>query len=95
VTTDRRGSRFLQLLEIIYYLETGAFLVLSPWSRLWVERVVSRSPIPLQTLLVSPYFRGLVAGIGVLHLVFALRQVAVYRLPAPVGALPEPERTDA
>ena len=56
----------------------GLFLVLAPWSRLWAARVVVPSPASLEPLLASPAFRGFVAGIGVLHLALAVRDLLGY-----------------
>ena len=70
-----RSGRLLQLLFGFYFLEAGLFLVLAPWSRLWTLRVVLPAPSALEPLLASPSFRGFVAGIGVLHLVLAVREL--------------------
>jgi hypothetical protein len=70
-----RFSRLLQFLLGFYFLEAGLFLVLAPWSRIWTNRVVLSSPASLEALLASPSFRGFVAGLGVLHLVLAAREL--------------------
>ncbi len=67
------------VLFLVYVLEAGAFLVMSPWSRFWEKRVASRSPVAVQPLLYSPFFRGFVSGIGLLHLFAAIRHVEVWR----------------
>ncbi len=73
--TAGRFGRTLQLVLGFYFLEAGLFLVLAPWSRLWTQRVVLPSPSSLEPLLASPSFRGFVAGLGVLHLVLAVREL--------------------
>ena len=70
-----RSSRILQLLFGFYFLEAGLFLVLAPWSRIWTHRVVLASPTFLEPILASASFRGFVAGLGVLHLVLAFREL--------------------
>lgn len=70
-----RSGRVLQLVLGFYFLEVGLFLVLAPWSRLWSHRVVLPSPASLEPLLASPSFRGFVAGLGILHLAFAVREL--------------------
>jgi hypothetical protein len=80
-------------MEIVYLLEAGAFLSLAPWSRLWMDRVVSRSPAPFQALLGSPYFRGFIAGLGLLHMLLALGDLSRLKVASGVGAL-APPRTD-
>jgi hypothetical protein len=67
------------VLFLVYVLEAGAFLLMSPWSRFWERRVASRSPVALQPALYSPYFRGFVSGVGLLHLFAAVRQVEAWR----------------
>ncbi|MGA7990488.1 MAG: hypothetical protein WCC53_03560 [Thermoanaerobaculia bacterium] len=73
------GSRLLRALFILYVLEAGAFLTLAPWSRLWTLRVVSRSPAFARDLLVSPYFRSFVVGVGLLHLFAAVVEIETWR----------------
>lgn len=92
--TNGRGARILKLLEVVYLLETGTFLSLAPWSRLWLDRVVTRSPLALQATLHSPYFRGFIAGVGLIHVFFALRELSFFRVPASVAPLPAPPRTN-
>ena len=73
------GSKFLRFLLVLYFAEAGALLALSPWSRFWLRRVVARSPEALQGLLLSPYFRSLIVGIGFLHLWVAVTELEAWR----------------
>lgn len=73
--TSGKSGRILQLALGFYFLEAGLFLVLAPWSRLWSQRVVLSSPTSLEPLLASPSFRGFVAGLGVLHIALAVREL--------------------
>lgn len=73
------GSRLLRALFILYVLEAGAFLSLAPWSRLWSLRVVGRSPAAVRDLLVSPYFRSFLVGIGLLHIWAAVSEIEAWR----------------
>lgn len=70
-----RSSRVLQVVLGFYFLEAGLFLILAPWSRLWMHRVVVPAPSSLEPLLASTSFRGFVAGLGVLHVVLASREL--------------------
>jgi hypothetical protein len=88
-----RLARLIKLAFIFYFLEAGAFLVMSPFSRFWVSRVVVRSPHALREILVSPYFRGFIAGIGLLHIVFALRELEGWRRSGPEEEAPAGERS--
>ncbi len=71
--SETRGSRFLQLVLGLYFLEAGLLLLFAPWSTIWTRRVVLPSPSSIEPLLAAPSFRGFVAGLGVLHLVLAAR----------------------
>ncbi len=77
--TGRRPGFVLEMLWTIYMLEAGAFLVVSPFRRFWIQRVVNPSPVALQGLLLSPHFRSLLVGIGVLHLLAAMTQIERWR----------------
>jgi hypothetical protein len=89
------ASKLAKLLEVFYLLEAGAFLLMAPWSRLWVERVVSRSPHDLQGMLHSPYFRGFIAGIGMLHIFCGLRELSLFRAPGRLAMPVPPRRTES
>lgn len=73
--SESRSGRASQIILGFYFLEAGLFLILAPWSRLWVHRVVLPSPAALEPLLASHSFRGFVVGLGVLHLVLAGREL--------------------
>ena len=77
--SESRAGRLFQIVIGFYFLEAGLFLVLAPWSRLWIHWVVLRSPASLEPLLASYEFRGFVAGLGVLHLVLAGRELLGWR----------------
>ena len=83
-----RAARIFQILLAFYFLEAGAFLVMSPWSRAWSERVVTRSPRSLQKGLESPFFRGFVAGVGLLHVLLGVQELYSWRRND--GATPQP-----
>jgi hypothetical protein len=73
--SESRSSRALQIVLGFYFLEAGLFLILAPWSRLWILRVVLPAPASFEPLLMSNSFRGFVAGLGVLHLILASREL--------------------
>jgi hypothetical protein len=86
------GSKVLRFLTILYFAEAGAFLALAPWSLFWLRRVVARSPTLIQPLLLSPYFRSFLVGLGLLHLWVAVRDVERWRKErARAGAVAEEE----
>jgi hypothetical protein len=57
----------LQFLYLLYIVETGVFLVLVPWSLLWVHSYFAQIP-PLRPLLLSGYLRGGVSALGLLQI---------------------------
>ena len=77
--SESRSSRALQVVLGFYFLEAGLFLILAPWSRLWIHRVVLPAPVSFEPLLMSNSFRGFVAGLGVLHLILASRELLGWR----------------
>ena len=72
-------SKILRFLAIVYFAEAGAFLSVAPWSLFWIRRIVARSPAFVQPLLLSPYFRSFLVGLGVIHLVIAFRDLEAWR----------------
>ena len=72
-------SKILRFLTILYFAEAGAFLTLSPWSLFWLRRIVARSPTLIQPLLVSPFFRSFLVGLGLIHLWIAIRDLETWR----------------
>lgn len=72
-------SKIIRFLTIVYFAEAGAFLALAPWSLFWIRRIVARSPALAQPLLLSPYFRSFLLGIGILHLWIAFGDLEAWR----------------
>jgi hypothetical protein len=89
-----RPRRLGRLLFIFYILEAGTFLVLAPWSRFWLRRVVTRSPEIFRAALMSPYFRSFLVAVGLLHVFVAVREIEAWRResasPPPVPEPAEP-----
>ena len=91
VVSALRARRFARLLFVIYVLEAGVFLVLAPWSRFWLRRVVARSPETFQAALMWPYFRSFLVAVGLLHIFFAVREIEAWRRESAAGPpVPEP-----
>ncbi len=80
---EPRGSKLLRFLTILYFAEAGAFLSLAPWSLFWLRRIVARSPALFQPLLISPFFRSFLVGLGLLHLWVAVRDLETWRKRQP------------
>lgn len=73
------GKRLVRALFVVYVLEAGAFLTLTPWSRYWTQHVAGRSPARARAFLDSPYFRSFVLGLGLLHLWAAASEIEAWR----------------
>jgi len=58
---------WLQFLYLLYCVEAGVFLLLAPWSLLWVHSYFAQAP-SLRGLLLSGYLRGAVSAIGAILL---------------------------
>jgi hypothetical protein len=94
--TAPRAQLLGRFLFVFYVVEAGAFLVLAPWSRFWIRRVVTRSPASLHFALMSPYLRSFLVAVGLLHLFVAIREIEAWRRQSASGprvpAPPEPAR---
>lgn len=72
-------GRIFRVLYTVWCLEAGAFLTMVPWSRVWSQIVVGRAPSSLEALLDSPWFRGFVSGVGLIHVGAAAVEVEAWR----------------
>ena len=79
---ETRGLKVARLLGALYLLEAGLLLALAPWSPLWLHRVVLPSPETVRGILASPWFRGFIAGVGILHVAAGLSDLVPRRRPA-------------
>jgi hypothetical protein len=61
---------WLQFLYLLYCVEAGVFLLLAPWSLLWIHGYFAQIPA-LRALLLSGYFRGAVSAFGAILLMIA------------------------
>ncbi len=70
--------RMAQLLLIMFYAaymtQVGMILLLLPWSELW-PRLLHQLPPHLAYLLDLPACRGLISGIGALHIMALLLEL--------------------
>ena len=81
-------SRFaLIVLYMAYLVNVGLLLILLPWSHAW-GRLLAGLPIDVAWVLDQPWFRGLIAAFGVLHLL-----LVVWELVNPTLLIPPPSST--
>ncbi len=81
-----RWGTFVQVLFVLYCVQTGVFLVLAPWSPSW-ERLMLHLPLEgIYRLALSPTFRGTVTGFGLVHLVWGAHDLdsLLGRFRAPI-----------
>jgi hypothetical protein len=75
-------NRALRVLLLLAWLESGLLLVLLPWSSFWdVNYFLDRYPA-LILLVLNPYVRGAVSGLGILN---ALMAIEAFRQPVSVA----------
>ena len=67
----------MRLLLTAFFLETGAVLVLAPWSEFWDRNYFSALAPVLAAWIAHPYVRGAVTGVGIVSVVAALVEIGV------------------
>ena len=78
-----RLDPIFRILFVVYCLEAGLFLLVSPWTPTW-ERLIAAAPwAAARALALAPALRGLISGFGLVHLLWALHDVDLMlrRLP--------------
>ena len=64
--------RILRVVLMLLWLELGLLLILMPWSEVWdVNYFLYQYPV-LALFLKNPYLRGMISGLGVMNVLFAL-----------------------
>ena len=88
-------SRFLLIVVYLGYLvNAGLMLIILPWSLTW-GLLLSRFPLAIAGLLDSPWFRGLLAAFGVLHLMLVAWELFNPTLLTPMAVTQTPSQKDA
>lgn len=60
----------------LYCLEAGLFFVIVPWTRFWSANPLIQALEASGITATSLWARGFVSGVGVIHLLFGLREIA-------------------
>ncbi len=76
-------NRVLRAILVVLCFEMGALLLYLPWTAFWEQNYFLSHFPSLMPLLLHPSFRGVVSGIGVLDIIFAVGMI---------GARPGPTR---
>lgn len=59
----------------LYCLEAGLFFIVVPWTRFWSVNPLVQMLDGAGILATSPWGRGFVSGIGVIHVLFGFREI--------------------
>lgn len=65
----------LPLFFALYCLEAGLFFTVAPWTRIWTMNSLLHASTAVAVVADNPFFRGFVSGIGVLHLIYGVREI--------------------
>jgi hypothetical protein len=65
----------LQLFFALYCVEAGFVFLAAPWTRLWTSNPLLHHSERLVFLVDSPWIRGLVSGVGLVHLIIGIRDI--------------------
>jgi hypothetical protein len=89
-----RGRRWVirplsRLLLFVYFLEAGLLLLVAPWTTFWDRNYFVALVPALRPVVLSPFLRGAVSGIGLVCLAAAVAELAGLwghrTLPLPGG----------
>lgn len=65
----------LALFFALYCLEAGLFFTVVPWTRIWTMNSLLHDSAAIALWADNPFVRGFVSGIGLLHLIFGVREL--------------------
>ncbi len=77
-----RGVRWLRWLLIVLYVgylvQVGLLMLFLPWSAAW-PTLLLRVPPRLVTVLDDPAVRGIISGLGLLHILLVVFELGIAR----------------
>jgi hypothetical protein len=77
-------NRFLRVFAILVWFDIGLVLVLLPWSMFWESNYFLNSYPGLIPVLLNPYLRGAISGLGFMDALMAIDAFRRYaRAPVP------------
>jgi hypothetical protein len=71
VASDSRSDVVVRLIQFVSSLMVGATLLLAPWTPLWENHPALATSLRLREILLAPWFRGAVSGLGLVNLAAA------------------------
>ena len=80
-----RLESVFRVLFLVYCLEAGMILTVSPWTASWERMFLVVAGGALRGLAAIPWLRGAVAGFGLVHLVWAFHDLDLMLRRAPAA----------
>lgn len=65
----------MRLLLTAFFLETGAVLVLAPWSQFWDRNYFAQGLPFIHMLMINNFVRGAVSGLGIVNMLAAVAEM--------------------
>jgi hypothetical protein len=65
----------MRLLLTAFFLETGAVLVLAPWSEFWDRNYFAQGLPLIHALMINNFVRGAVSGLGIVNMLAAVAEM--------------------
>ena len=84
------GDRQWFILYVVVCLEVGIFLTLVPWSAVWERNYFLDAYPTLRAVLLAPFVRGAVTGLGLANIFMGLNEVLNRRRAPSESELPRP-----
>lgn len=66
----------LSLFFALYCLEAGLFFTVVPWTPLWTANPLLHRVAAIGAAANDPFVRGFISGIGIVHLILGVRELA-------------------
>lgn len=84
-----RSESIFRGVFLVYCVEAGLFLLLSPWLTAWSHAVLLLPFGFVRTFLLTSWMRSAISAFGVLHLVWGLHDLDLFlRRPSAGGRFP-------
>ena len=73
-----RADSIFRGVFLVYCVEAGLFLLMSPWLSAWSHAVLLLPFGPVRELLLTSWARALISAFGVLHLIWGLHDLDLF-----------------
>lgn len=70
-----RLESFFRVLFVVYCLEAGLFLAVTPWTATWDRLLLLAGASVVRPLALAAWLRGLLTGFGLVHLTWAVHDL--------------------